>query len=133
MSAIYPRPSSPETAASIPPTHEDLACLYASIAQEAYYSDLPEGDLGLAGQVKIVAGRPQHRGGDGLLLVKISPGRGSIYRLLVCHPDDEIGNVREDPDVVWRRFTGCGTTVYFESLVAHRARLDGMPGPAHMR
>ena len=61
-----------------------------------------------------------------MLLLRIRLRERVIYRVLECHADDEIGNVRESPDVVWRRFTGCGTTVFFESHGAHCARVDRM-------
>jgi hypothetical protein len=126
MSDNDARPASPELHDSIGPIHENPGALYASVTGPEYYADLPEGDVGLIALVKVVAGRPQHRGGEGLLLLRIRLRERIIYRVLECHADDEIGNVRESPDVVWRRFTGCGTTVFFESRGAHCARIDRM-------
>lgn len=107
------------------PADIDLAHLYANIAGDAYYTALPEGDIGSTGQAKIVIGHPQHRGAGGVLVVKIRLDGRILYRTLVCHDEDEIGNVRECPDVVWRRFTGCGTTVFFESSAEHCSRPNG--------
>jgi hypothetical protein len=126
MSDNDARPASPELHDSIGPAHENLDSLYATISGPEYYADPPEGDVGLIALVKVVAGHPQHRGGEGLLLLRIRLRERVIYRVLECHADDEIGNVRESPDVVWRRFTGCGTTVFFESHGAHCARVDRM-------
>lgn len=111
-----------------PMKHEHLAALYSGTGGEVYFASLPEGDTVLTGQVKVIAGHPQHRGGSGLLLVKIRPRGEVVYRVLVCHHDDEIGNVRESPAIVWRTFVGCGTTVFFESHAAHCARLNRIMG-----
>jgi hypothetical protein len=124
MSSDYLRTRVGDLADSESVSHEDLAALYSDAVGDVLFASLAEGDIGLTGQAKIITGHPQFRGGSGVLLVKIRPRSEAIYRVLVCRHDDELGNVREDPKIVWRRFVGCGTTVFFESHAAHCARLN---------